>query len=267
MITIIRSVWNDISSGKHIETYLTIIINLVGAILSLFDRISPQVLGTVMLASVTWLVINVFSERKNNTHRAVELIEYIDKIEPQTRASTFFVESYTNHSASFYEAFENANTLDVLGLGQVRMVIQHGKKIKHILKSGGRVRFILQDPEGEAVRMAVQRSSYPHQEVDTIRAEHWATLNRLRQFASDPDCIGTLEVKFIDTLLYTMYGFDLEDPDKACAFIWITPFREPSTGRPGFKLTKTRDPYWTESFIRQFETMWACEIVKPYNLH
>jgi hypothetical protein len=67
-------------------------------------------------------------------------------------------------------------------------------------------------------------------------------------------------VKFVDFLVpYTIFGFDVSNPNKGKIFVWINPFQEPSEKRPGFALEKRTDAKWYDFFNNQFQKLWNWE--------
>ena len=54
---------------------------------------------------------------------------------------------------------------------------------------------------------------------------------------------------------YTIYIFDEAGAD-AQLFVWLTPWRVPSSQRPGFRLARQSDEHWFGFFANQFAVMW-----------
>jgi len=267
MHTFFREVLNDIRSGKNLDVYVAILINAIFAVLSLLGIISLQILGAIMLTSLSWLSLNALSERRESTTQTVKIIESIQEAKSQVRSSDFFTENYVSNSEEFKEKFHSAYELYVIGQGQARMVIAYGGFIRRILSNGGKVKFILSDPDGVGTEMAIKRSS-ARQSVERGRQTHWSTIERLATNIMSPECKGEITIKFVDLLLpYTMYGFDVYDSNKAKIYVWMTPFQEPSERRPGFALSALQDPYWFSFFCSQFESLWNWDEAKQFDLH
>ncbi len=254
----------DIRAGKNIDVYVAIAINAILAIVSLLGLLSLPILGAALLASLSWLTLNVLIARRDNVQQTSSIIDRLETTNKIVRAADFFSENYVYNSDTFQAAFRSARTLDVIGMGQGRMITAYGGQIRRILAEGGTVQFILGDPEGTGTEMAVKRGS-TRQRVSRVRQEHWGAAERLNSYCKDPNCSGQLVIKFVDQLMpYTLYGFDLSEPRKAKIFVWITVFQESSETRPGFLLTSLQDPHWFTYFKKQFETMWNWDEAKPY---
>lgn len=260
------TILQDVRTGKNVDAYIAVLLSFTLAVLSLVNKLPAELLGAALLGSLGWLILNAISRRRENEKRINKLLDILVKQRSDIRAKDFFVENYVYNDEEFQESFRSAQELYVIGMGQNRSVTTHGGQIHRILTEGGKVHFILADPDGVSTEMAMKRGS-ARQSLYLARQSHWSAVARLASLFKDPDCKGKLEVKFIDLLApYTMYGFDIYEPDKAKIYVWITPFREPSETRPGFKLTALKDPDWFIYFRRQYEKFWNCEETKTCNL-
>ncbi len=260
----LQQILSDIRAGKNIDVYVAIAINAILAVISLLGLLSPPILGAALLASLSWLTLNVLIARRDNVQQTSTIIHRLETSSKTVRAADFFSENYVYNSNTFQAAFRSARTLHVIGMGQGRMITAYGGQIRRILAEGGKVQFILGDPEGTGTEMAVKRGS-TQQRVSRVRQEHWGAAERLNSYCKGPSCTGQLLIKFVDQLMpYTLYGFDLSEPSKAKIFVWITVFQESSETRPGFLLTSLQDPHWFAYFQKQFERLWNWEEAKLY---
>jgi hypothetical protein len=267
---LLRDVWEDIRNGKNIDVYIAVILNAFLAILSILDVVPPSILTGTILASVSWLSLNVLLERKDSKTQKSELVREIRAIGNQGgksfRAAEFFKENYVHNSPEFQDSFKTSSDVIIFGMSQNRMITAYGEQIRRILSEGGNVKFIVTEPDGIGTEMSIKRGSTPGK-VDSIRLLHWGALERLKVYPKGPTCKGSLEVKLIDLLPpYTMYGFDMSDSIKGRIYVWLTPFREPSENRPGFVLSPLRDPEWFAFFRHQFKRLWEWEEAKEFPL-
>lgn len=174
----------------------------------------------------------------------------------------FFDENYVRNSDAFNQIWGSAGSVDMCGFGHNRMLISYSGELSSMLTRGGRVRVLLQDPEGVAVIHANQRSSTPKASEEAVRHQHKAGLATLRALMATSKSTGTnLEVRSYDILPpFTGYFFDTGKPT-AEAYIWFWSWRQPSAWRPGFRLTQEDDPLWYGRFLDQFEELWSDETV------
>ncbi|MBM0255535.1 DUF5919 domain-containing protein [Micromonospora sp. 4G55] len=172
-------------------------------------------------------------------------------------ALTFFTEDYVRNSSRFTASWEAAHAVDMCGFGHNRMAVAYSAEIGRILKSGGRVRVLMQDPEGQAVLEANRRSSTPKASPGSVRHQHRsgiATFHAIRSAAGAT--AGSLQLRAYDIMPpFTAYLFNPDD-ETAHAYIWFWSWRQPSSWRPGFFLPRSTDPLWYERFRSQFEAMW-----------
>jgi hypothetical protein len=175
-------------------------------------------------------------------------------------ALTFFAESYVRNSSRFAASWEAARAVDMCGFGHNRMAVTYSGEIGRILKSGGQVRVLIQDPEGQSVLDANRRSSTPKASAESVRHQHRsgiATFNAIRTAAGGPP--GSLQLRAYDVMPpFTAYFFDPND-ETAHAYIWFWSWRQPSAWRPGFFVARAADELWYERFRSQFEAMWTDE--------
>ena len=173
-------------------------------------------------------------------------------------ALTFFTEDYVRNSPRFTASWEAARAVDMCGFGHNRMAVAYSGEIGRVLKSGGQVRILMQDPEGQAVLDANRRSSTRKVSADSVRHQHRsgiATFIAIRNAAEAP--AERLQLRVYDIMPpFTAYFFNPND-ETAHAYIWFWSWRQPSAWRPGFLVARATDELWYERFRSQFEAMWA----------
>ena len=144
------------------------------------------------------------------------------------------------------------------GFGHNRMAVAYSAELSRILKTGGLVRVLAQDPEGNAVLEANRRSSTPKASAESVRHQHRsgiATFLAIRVAAGAP--ASSLQIHVYDIMPpFTGYFFNPDDED-AHAYIWFWSWRQPSAWRPGFRITRAGDQLWYERFRSQFDEMWT----------
>ncbi len=112
------------------------------------------------------------------------------------------------------------------------------------------------DPDKLGIFYANKRSSNPVSEEE-IKFQHSAAISKFKGMTTNSDGKGGVNIKTIDLVLpYTIYAFDLENETDSSIYVWLTPYRKSSAERPGFCLTKDRDPKMYFFFKEQFEMLW-----------
>ncbi|MFF3686800.1 hypothetical protein [Streptomyces sp. NPDC002187] len=191
------------------------------------------------------------------------------EVESRSGAATeFFNQDYVRNSRLFVEAWSSARTVDLCGFGHNRMLVSYSAEIIQLLGAGGRLRVLLQDPEGRAVVDANYRSSTPKASEESVRHQHRAGLATLASLRYSAHGDGEVLVRAYDIMPpFTAYFFDAETDANAKAFIWFWSWRQASSQRPGFALQRIRDPLWFERFYGQFTFMWNDpELSKPLEI-
>lgn len=206
-----------------------------------------------------------------------ELLDTVGRVldasssEPPDRSRTpgpagqFFAENYVSNSEEFQSAIQNARTISVLGFAQNRMTGAFSGEMAGICARQGTLRFLLMDPDGDAVSSANLRSFSP-KEPTAARHQHVAALALLASIARGVPS-GSLEVRVVDLIPpFTVFIFDEDDEERAQAFVWLMPWREPSRRRPGFRVLRRDDPDWFDFFSNQFEKLWSSEYARSIAL-
>ncbi|MCC3328332.1 hypothetical protein [Nocardia abscessus] len=175
-------------------------------------------------------------------------------------AQSFFGEDYVRNSKEFISSWQHAHQVDMCGFGHNRMAVAYSGEINELLRNGGKVRVLMQDPDGKAVLDANRRSSTPKASDESVRHQHRsgaATLHAILAASGAPS--SALQIRIYDIMPpFTGYFFDPE-AGSARAYIWFWSWRQPSSWRPGFSLSRADDPIWYDRFQSQFDAMWNDE--------
>lgn len=183
----------------------------------------------------------------------------LDARSHQPTAAEFFQQDYVRNSRAFAAAWAQADSVDMCGFGHNRMVVSYSAEIMDLLLRKGRIRVLLQDPEGDSVLHANARSSTPKASPNSVRHQHRAGLATLRAIRDSAGESGVLRVRAYDILPpFTAYFFDADDANGQ-AFIWFWSWRQPSAWRPGFRILRSIDVVWFHRFRDQFESLWTDE--------
>jgi hypothetical protein len=267
MIKILRESISDIREGKNIDAYIAISLSIVIALLGLFSIVNNQIVNTVILICLGWLMSNTLNSHKENAKKLDVALQNITQGRTVLSAKLFFSENYVNNSQSFQDAINTANELYIAGYAQNRMIVSYAPQISRICSSGGTFKLIVMDPSSSLIELANKRSATPSK-VSDVQHQHQAALAKLGSIKEQHFTKGIFEVRLIDFIIpYTIIGFDFANPEKAKIYIWLTPFKEPSRTRPGFVVTEKDDPEWYHFFKGQFEKMWDWKETKPHRFY
>lgn len=189
----------------------------------------------------------------------IEVVVSEQKNSRTAETKPLFDQSYTHNSEEFISAINSATRLNLCGFAHNRMSVSYSSEIGAILERSGSVRVLAMDPDGRAVMDANFRSSTPKSET-AVRHQHRAGLATLGAIFSRYQAKS--EIRLFDFMPpFVYWQFEFEDRPRE-AFVWFAPFRQPSSFRPGVRITESNDGDWLGRFASQFESIW--ELSKRY---
>jgi hypothetical protein len=180
---------------------------------------------------------------------------------PQERdtptADTFFSENYVDNSNAFKKCMRECNELSMMGFAHNRMVASYAPELIRLLRKGGKLKVLAMEPSSSAVLEANARSFAP-KSTAAARHQHNAAIAALKAVGKNASDVSQFELRLIkQSPPFTVYLFDELELDLAQAFVWLTPWRRPSSERPGFRLVASESPKWHAFFADQLHELWA----------
>jgi hypothetical protein len=243
VIRFIKKAFRDISAGRNLEYYITLLFILVILALDIFNLASPDVLTNITLAVLALVVSISLSTRES-------LDELSRKLTKTQSADDFF---WTT-KRSVEPDISQAKYIGFGGAVLSRTLRDYSASLEKRLIVGAKVRIILMDPESTAPDQAVLRSkgvSSRQFYIDTLRP----TIERVGMLANASDNVelGLLPYK-------PAFGMIVIDPDEPYGRIIVEMYPHHSDSfSPTFELHPDRDPHWYKHFREQFENLWnAC---------
>jgi hypothetical protein len=240
MLRFIKKAFQDISSGRNIEYYITLLFIFVILALDIFNLASPDILTNITLATLALVVSTSLSTREG-------LEEVSKKLKTNQSADDFFWKI----KRSIESDISQAKYIGIGGAVLSRTLRDYSASLEDRLKVGAKVRVILMDPASTAPDQAVLRSkeiSSRQFYIDTLRP----TLERVGMLANVSEQIelGLLPYK-------PAFGIVLIDPDETHGRIIVEMYPHHSDSfAPTFELRPDRDPHWYKHFKEQFDNLW-----------
>lgn len=196
-------VWRDIRNFENLDQYLTVVLALGLAVLSLFgigaqyiDSLTLAVLGLLALSAVT------------NRHRIDDLQRNL-----AGTATALFVEEFPK---DLKENFEEAQEVWLVGVSLHRTINFNYDKLERKLKQGHKLKVMLVHPEGAGIEIAASRNYVRKDAAVTATRirENLQLLCHLRTIAPE-----RLQIKTIQNPL--SYGVIATNPNtpKGCLYI------------------------------------------------
>lgn len=196
-----------------------------------------------------------YDQYKRYINRLEEMSHSYENMQKHIPTKSFFTQPYGNNlSEEFRQDLLSCQTLYILGLGQHKMITALEYEFIEIAKRNGRIVAIMAKPDGESTKMCVNRSIV-HSNLDEAILEHKKAINKLINIrdssASDKE---NIKVYTWDCFFpYTMYAFNIDDPQKAKIYIWITNLFAKSNERDGFVIDGRFEPEQIEKYKKQYE--------------
>ena len=243
MIKFIQKALRDVSAGRNLEYYITLLFILVILALDIFNLASPNILTNITLAVLALVVSTSLSTRES-------LDKLSKKLTTTQSADDFFWET----KRSVESDISQAKYIGFGGAVLSRTLRDYSASLEKRLIAGAKVKIILMDPESTAPDQAVLRSkgvSSRQFYIDTLRP----TIERVGMLAnaSDKAELGLLPYK-------PAFGIIVLDPDEPYGRIIVEMYPHHSDSfSPTFELRPDSDPHWYKHFREQFENLWnAC---------
>lgn len=204
-----------------------------------------------------------FTEYENYIERLNDMSCGYELLRKNSALNLFFNQPYgSDLSPEFYNDLQQCNSLSILGLGQNRMITYLEDQLFNIVQRGGKITAILAKPDGESTNMCVARSIM-HNNVSDAIIEHKRAINILLSIRdhSTKDNLSNVKVFTWDCFFpYTMYGFDIENPDKCKIYIWMTNLFAYANERDGFLIDGKFEQAYAKKYIRQYNQVMKAAI-------
>lgn len=244
MINFLQKMFQDISEGRNLEHYITLIFIIVILALDIFGLTSPDILTEITLAVLALIVFTNLSTRET-----IEMLS--DKFTSSKSADDYF----WKEKRSLEHHLSQAKSIGFVGASLSRTLRDYSNILEKRLRLGAEVRIILMDPDSTAPDQAVLRSKgVPNRQfyIDTLRP----SLERARMLSetSNKVDLGLLPYK-------PAFGMVVIDPEEPYGRIIVEMYPHHSDGfAPTFDLQPDRDPQWYPFFQKQFDNLWkACD--------
>lgn len=241
MLKFIKKSIRNISEGRNLEHYITLVFIIIILGLDIFNLASPETLTEITLAVLALVVFTSLSTRES-----IEILS--EKLIKPQNADDFFWRS----KRSIEPDLSQAKYIGFAGASLSRTLRDYSAILEERLKVGAKVRIILMDPNSTAPDQAVLRSkgvSSRRFYIDTLRP----TLERVGMLSnfSDKVDLGLLPYK-------PAFGMIIIDPDEPYGKIIVEMYPHHSDSfAPTFELQPNRDLHWYKHFREQFDNLWS----------
>lgn len=232
----LRTGLDDIRHRRRLDTYVTFLLGLAVTGLGLSGVVDTRVVGSTVLAGVSFLVLNSVPQRQRPDTEAV----LRDRSDYRTVA----------------ELLRHARDLRVYGPTAVHVLVNSAEIRREILDRGGRCRVVVQAPDPAQLRMtALQLDSSMDLEL-TLRQ----SLSVLRRLGEHPG--------FAYRLMPFNPGFSLlvvnADAPDGYVIVETHGFQDESIAdRMHIRITKAESARWFAYWTARFEALWEAASEDP----
>jgi hypothetical protein len=259
----VSEIWNEIRSGKNIDVYLTLAVCAIIVVLGVLGITSLAVISSAILATLILLAANALGDRRAR-ERLEGTLSNLRNAEEALCATRFF-SGWDN--ARFQKRLMTAKELSLIAVSNYEIITEHAEDIKAFLIRGGKLRCILVDPDGLAIRMEADRGFGAERKPEYCSMQVKMSLQRMGELLDMTSDKGAVQVKLVDhlpSLKMTILDHSAAD---GLAFVTLeNGFAQPYSQRPSFVVCKEFDSKWFNYYQQHFENIWEWDKGKVFDL-
>jgi len=240
---LLQRIWQDLRQGENIDLYLTAIVSIVIAVLSIVNIVPVSWVTPLNLSVLALLSFAILGNR----HRMETILEKI------TARHELLLTEFPDELA---RDVEKSGELTILGVGLSRTLRLHYSRFLEKLQRGDTIRILLVNPDSPACDIVAVRE-YPPMTPDDQRAAIRRSLSVLHVLSQETG--GNLEIRLADHPL--AFGAIVGDPESSqgVLYLWHYAFKTRATNRPKMVLRPV-DGYWYELFKEEIASIWDSAI-------
>lgn len=242
MVRFLKRVWEDIRQGESIDVYVSVVLAIVLAILSVIDIVPADWIASVTLAVLALLAVAILGNR----YKLEGIRNHLSRGMGDVLLREF--------PADVQSRLEKASEVWLVGGTLNRTSKRYYATIETKLKRGETVRVLIGDPREGTHSRSLQIAQYScTKSAEEAKKEMGLTLGRLCRLQElAPD---NLEIRVSSH--YIRQGVFAFDPDKpnGCLYIEYYPFKQPQESLPKLVL-HPEDGDWYVFFREQLRAVW-----------
>ncbi len=243
MKKLLKEILQDLRQGKNLETYITLTISIVVAVLGLFQIVSFEIVGATILASLSILLYSALSNRKS-----------IQKMEKTFIGNTSISPLIMpNGYPNLDNEFQIAKSVSILGTNLTSTIVRYHPIFRDILEKGKTIRYIMPESTPEIVRMLTFRSSSsPTFDAMSNAIEVSSSwIGSLAKFAQNPNQLQLRTIPYIMS-----FGLVIIEREDNSHKVLVKLMSYKDSRFPCFQLAGQTDVYWSDFFIEQYNALW-----------
>jgi hypothetical protein len=248
MVTFFKRALVEIRNRQNLDLYINLLVCSILVGLGLVGVVSSNILFAGILATLLLSVVNNL-----NTRSVVENIG--NSIDAIATSKSGGLTSELWDDAKGAKKIESATQVSCMAIAGYTYINANAQHFKRMLRRGGKARFLLVDPFGQAMTMAVARNfgaakSMDHQ-VTLVRL----SLEKLKEIVDEGNP-ERLEVKLIDYLPETVMTMIDDQSESGLIYVTFQGFNQPTAIRPSFILESSKDAKLFTFYRSSFDELW-----------
>jgi hypothetical protein len=157
--------------------------------------------------------------------------------------------------SSYGEYLTEFEELYVLAINSRRLVTNHFGLLQRRLAQGATIRFLLVDPDGDAIPV-IARKNFVYREPEQLKEAIRSTLENLARLRADQGRKGTIETRvFSYAPAFSIIAINPRAPTGKI-LVSLYPYSVPPESFPSFWIEQTKGGEWYEFFLKQFHVTW-----------
>ena len=249
----LRKLVQDLTQGRNLEVYLTLVVALVLLLLDVLGIVSDEAIAAGILATLALLALSVFNNRESVDASRAEIVELKQILERQIRGRASVHEFFIAGRLDLAAELESADTIYLAGVTLNRTVRDYLGIIDRRLQVGAEIQILIIDPESDAPKQALLRD-YKQTSDEFIRNRIASTTEMLRALLPLSNARGSLTLWYLPYV--PSFGLFLIDPDKPNGRVYVELYQHVSLDEnPTFILERKHDPYYYDFFVQQFNRL------------
>ncbi len=248
MRTFFKRALVEVRNRQNLDLYVNLLVCSVLVVLGLIGVVSSNILFAGVLATLLMNVINSL-----NTRSVVEGIG--DSIDTIATSKSGGLTSELWDDGKLAAKIESATQVSCMVIAGYTYINANAHCFKRMLSSGGKARFLLVDPFGQAMAMSVARNYGAAKSVDYQATLIRLSLEKLKEIADEGNS-ERLEVKLIDYLPETVMTMIDEQSEDGVIYVTFQGFNQPIATRPGFALKPSRETKLFTFYRSSYNDLW-----------
>ncbi|MCA9333305.1 hypothetical protein KDA00_05540 [Candidatus Saccharibacteria bacterium] len=259
MIEKIKSIIDEVKRGENLDLYLTILLAIIIAILSIIDVASQKILNAVMLTTLGLIAGALLSNRKSVS----ETTSAAQKLGLQVKNLRDELMHLGNHEPAIVrmeypdlrEAFKQAKSVKIIGASLSTSSVQYLSICEHFLNNGGNLQIMLCEPSSSILENLAYRA-YRVRSPEIIGNSIHKSIELLSSLYELPNVSDTFNLKVIPYV--PPFGIVLlENHDQTSqAYVKLMPFRVSTGNYPVIFIDQLIHSDWFVFFSQQFDNLW-----------